>query len=1066
MKKIVITSLLAILLPIFSFAQENVDVENEIIENEWAEAKVANAEVECFDYYTFQSVNVAVSPSKEIFQPGEKMIFSGTIANDNKYPIVDGNLFVRISEYNDNFFKEGHYIIDEFFALENVSLEATSAKNVSFEWNVPVEASKGDYHVDYFFSVGKKFNLGGLPFSNEVVAGVSAFKVDSVNENYFSFDRGGTKINSEKYQQIGNWPIVKKDEQVVVSHKLNNTRPYDINAMVTFDLYFWDSLLKEDKIETKQVSVFVPSGGSEEVTYTISNATESVYYLNTVAQQGNLKSIVNTRFVTEGGERARLNYPSITKFPIKAGDEFTLFSCFHNTTYTSTEGFVSVKISDKKGDEVAQETYEGFISSAMSAIKKDVTAQKDYDYLKLYAEIKDKDGNLIDEYETEFTCEKIGSCEKKGGAVETVKENTIMRTIAFGVLIFVLLIVIAALFKVVGNKKNFAGVFFILFAFALFGFSNHVEAGTWSVNSAKGYVHGSKKESKGNDTIFRYNVASGAVTLQNSITGGNSLICGGSVSYTYNPVLVFSASAGSWDTPYGAVCSGSALNCFNKSESQGITDTSDKKHSGSIKWISQRPSVTLSSSNNSIVKCSGMTCTAQPGKSGTVTITASFSSVWSQIYSYIMMKPCHKLGTSCPDCEETASRYDFWHSPSDESYGVASGCIKSDYHSRMQYDGLWHNGTNRMSLNRSYVSWNVTVASCIEDGACNSSSTRNDYPYTATSPSTPLCSAGTEPVVVPEFSGYGVASEVTWTCSGIGGGTDSPVCRAQRMPPPECACNSAINGQIFNYLQTSWPGALCSEGSIVGTVPDFPSIGSSVSWQCGGPTCSNGPVDCSASRSNPPECLCGPADQSVQQSMPTGADACTVGDQAVVSSSGGFEWTCGTENSADGPFGLCTSQKTCTEDCIEANLDVPSSIYLNNDDEGTFKARVRISQPQNVDGGTCDITVNGTTQVVTVTSGQEYTPYTDDDFVYTGSEATVSAVCDLEIDCGNIGSPSSRTITLGDRSVRSVCAERSCNSQGTCQITPRSGISSSSECSSTCTSNSDCSKGRMIETRP
>lgn len=1063
--------LMILLSPFFVFAQESEEASDLTVDNEWTSPEPVDTGVNCFDYYTFQSVSVAVSPDKNLYQPGEVVHFSGNITNENSYPVVDGNLFVRISEENENFITEGRYVIDEFFALENISLDSNSSKNVSFEWSVPVEVSKGNYHVDYFFSVGKKFNLGGLPFSNEVVGGISAFEVDSVYDGYFSFDRNGTTINGDAYVHIGDWPFVEKNSEVTVVHNIKNTFDYAIDATITFDLYFWDSLLEEDKRNTEEFVIVVPAGGSKEVTYTIPQAQESVYYLKTTAKKDDLQSIVNTRFVTDGGEQARLNYPAVTKFPIKKGDDFTIFTCFHNTTYAATEGSVSVSLFDKEGNEIAKEIYEGHISSVMNVIKKDVKAEADYEHLMLKAEVRDAKGNIIDHYETEYSCEDVGGCVETGAVASAMSQSFAMKLAVYGVLAIICIVVVIVIIKVVKGRGGVVSIFFlVLLIGGMYGFCDHVHAGTWSTNSSKSYTHGAKKADHDNSTIFQYTVASGTVILQNSITGNDSAVCEGSVTYSYTPTLVFSANGGSWDTPYGAICN--ALNCFSSSQSQSITDAA-RSLPGTIKWISQKPTVTLSSSNNAIMSCSGMVCTAQPGQSGTVTITADFSNVSSQIKSYIKRRPCHELGDPCV-CG--AARYDFWSYPSDDAYGVASGCIGGGYHSRMYYDGSWHNGTNRMSLGASTVSWDVTVGSCAQDGACNPAATKNDYAYTATGPSTPLCSAGTVPTTTPLFPAgkYGVDSEVTWTCGGTGGGSDSSVCRAQRQAPPACTCDPGTNDQVFSYLQTSWPAAFCAAGSVVGAEPSFPiSGGPSVTWQCGGPTCSGDVANCSASRGTPLPCECGTGNTEILENTPSGSVACKIGNTENMNTvSSGWTWNCGADYDAgDVPLGAnngrCENPSICSASCVGVDIDAPTAIYLKKNGN-KIDVKVRIENHQKVLGGTCSITLNGgqeeTIDAKTETVNGSNTRTIQ--FDYPESGATIAVSCDLSVDCDGDGSGTDVTIT-DSQVVRSLCMQKSCNAQGSCQSTPVSATSyDDPNCSSTCNSDADCSRGRMIETRP
>ena len=60
----------------------------------------------------------------------------------------------------------------------------------------------------------------------------------------------------------------------------------------------------------------------------------------------------------------------------------------------------------------------------------------------------------------------------------------------------------------------------------------------------------------------------------------------------------------------------------------------------------------------------------------------------------------------------------------------------------------------------------------------------------------------------------------------------------------------------------------------------------------------------------------------------------------------------------------------------------------------------------------------------------------------------------------NPNPPVEKTLTIS-----TMCASRTCNSQGTCQATPVVA-NSNKDCQSTCNSDADCANGRIIETRP
>ncbi|NLC30737.1 MAG: hypothetical protein GX765_01645 [Candidatus Moranbacteria bacterium] len=733
MKKILWSFLGAFLflgMPLWAGAQEEGLPTQEDAESGWSIPAPIENGVDCFDYYKFQSVSVVADPEKVEYQPGEDAKFFGKINNENDYPVVDGNLYVRIAKYREDFDTQGYDVVDEFFAMEGVALLAKSSKDFEFTWNISPELSGGKYNVTYFFTVGKKFNLGGLPFSNEIVAGMSEFSVKSEISKSLSFDRRNVKFNDQPYLHIGDWPSVEKGSNVGFKYNLSNTFDKDLDVLVSFTAYYWDSLSEEDHVKSYAEEVSVPKNSSKEFVFNLENVDRSVYYVQAKAESGTLKSMVNTRFVVENREGPRLNYPAITGFPIKEGDKVNLFTCFHNTTYANTEGTVELELFDEKNNLVGSVKHEGLIPSAMSAIKSEISAKKDYDYLVLKARVLDKAGNEVDKYETVYSCEQFGNCKENSqsasGVIKRISESSVM-AIIFAVLFVI--VFIAVIIKLKGNKNSVR----IFIAFSVLG-GSLLFANNQAMAAAVSYSHGQYRPGSGGlSGIFNVTVASGTVTMNNTLSGSATVACGGKVTYTYSPTLTFGATGVYWDTPNGKICTGSYayndVRCFgsnimtpNYGSSQTIVDSAGR--SGRIYWTSQKPTVSLSSSNNSIVSCSGLVCTGH--KAGTVSITANYGSVNSKVWSAINMQCDRDSGNitrlnsnltqgfwGTPTWANTGKdNYSYWQSPSDKNVSTADGTAFPDYASKIKVDkNAWTAG-NSLQIPAESNSRNLTVGTC------------------------------------------------------------------------------------------------------------------------------------------------------------------------------------------------------------------------------------------------------------------------------------------------------------------------------------------------------------------
>ena len=299
----------------------------------------------CFDYYKFPSIQISLGKSKDIYAPKENIEIQGDITNENDYPVVDGTLFARVARKNQNYKTEGNHIIDEFIAIPNIELDRKEKKHVSFAWKVPEVIPADDYAMSFFFSVGKKFNLAGLPFTNEVVGSSFNFSTEGTTGPRIEFDRAKTEINGTPYRHIGNWPEFDMGERVTVSQPLNNESIITQTVEVTYDLYYWDTLNEQDRIDTKKETIQISPKSSHVLHYEIPKMTETVYLLHMRAVGADEQSIVNIRLLGRG-ERARIGYPAITAFPLQKGLPFVLFSCFHSTM-TDSAGTLRLELHDK-----------------------------------------------------------------------------------------------------------------------------------------------------------------------------------------------------------------------------------------------------------------------------------------------------------------------------------------------------------------------------------------------------------------------------------------------------------------------------------------------------------------------------------------------------------------------------------------------------------------------------------------------------------------------------------------------------------------------------------------------
>lgn len=407
---------------------------------------VGSLKINCSDYYNFKDIKLSLSNEKNTYNPGEKIKIVGELNNAREYPVVDGEVFARISRKNPNFITEGNYIVDEVFLMENISLSSGEEREIESSWNIPEDIASGDYRIDYFFSVGKKFDISGITYSDKVVAGSSEFTVVSNQASAVFFNGASTEINGKNYKQSKSEFIFNSQEEISIKQSIRNSFSEDKEATVTYNLYGKNFLNQESLVNTKTEKVILKSQENRELLYVIPGMDKSSYYLQIIAESGKSKSIVNIR-VLSSQEDATFKYIAVTKFPIPKGDKFTLFSCFSNGFNVESEGKMEVLLRDEKDVEVGRIDYDGTIRGSESMEKTDIVSDKDYNYLKLTAKIYDKNNNLLDEYETVYDCGDFNKC---AGIDSLNKEESLIDKniflprffISLFIIIFILTIVI------------------------------------------------------------------------------------------------------------------------------------------------------------------------------------------------------------------------------------------------------------------------------------------------------------------------------------------------------------------------------------------------------------------------------------------------------------------------------------------------------------------------------------------------------------------------------------------------------------------------------------------------
>lgn len=411
----------------------------------------------CFDYYTFGSVQVSVSPQVEGTVSGVPITFAGTLDNSNPYPVVDGAVYMKIFRLSEDgeLPVNGYDVVWQGFVAEDITLQASSSAPIEFSWGIPSALPTGSYQAAFFFTSAKRFNLQGLPFTDDVVGNSVDFSVVGELEDTISFNKDAVTVGGQDYYFAAFTPKVDKGVPIEVATVLKNDTEQLQTVPVTITTYAWDQQREENVVATNEAVVSVPAGSSAPVTHTVTDVTSSVYLVIFEAEYLDTKSVLNVRFTRENIPSVRLNFPAVTNYPLIKGEETTIFSCLHaaGTMNVVKGGRMELTITDDNtGQAIYSYTYEGDITGAMMAAGEVFTPVTTYDNFTLNAKLY-RDNVLIDEVEMTYSCNELsGECiPVVATSLPTIADS---KTQPLALLVILLALISLAIFTFVWNRKK------------------------------------------------------------------------------------------------------------------------------------------------------------------------------------------------------------------------------------------------------------------------------------------------------------------------------------------------------------------------------------------------------------------------------------------------------------------------------------------------------------------------------------------------------------------------------------------------------------------------------------
>lgn len=392
-----------------------------------AHAENATGLVDCFDFYRFGSVQTRIEPATASTVSGVPMTFSGTVVNENPYPIVDGALYVKVfanragvSDAN------GPDVVDEFLVKGGMAIPAGSSTSVTFQWAVPAYAKSGAYTLATFFSTSRKFNLSGLSFTDDVTGNRVPFTVSAEQKDSVRFEKSGATVAGIPYRFAAFPPVVSATATIPVSVVVRNDSARAERVTVSWSVSQWDAQLRENVVHEEEQAIDVPAHGKGVAKVEVKDTRYPVYLVKGTLKWRDTKSIVGIRFVRQDVERLRINFPGISHYPLRAGEQNTLFSCLHNSGMGSlvSGGKLDLTLTDERGSIVHEYTYEGDVSGSMMGVADSFVPTRDYANFSLDARLY-RNGEFVDEAHLVYDCKVLdpGACPPNETSLDSLFEG-------------------------------------------------------------------------------------------------------------------------------------------------------------------------------------------------------------------------------------------------------------------------------------------------------------------------------------------------------------------------------------------------------------------------------------------------------------------------------------------------------------------------------------------------------------------------------------------------------------------------------------------------------------------
>lgn len=365
----------------------------------------------CFDHYRFGSVPAVISTSLAQVSQGSTLSFSGTLTNENTYPITDATVHIKIFHIRSHTKDvNGPDVVDFFPAKEHVTLKPSETIPLSFTWKVPADTEPGEYQAVTYVTSENRFELQGLSFTDDVVGNSTNFTIVGEKTGALRFTKDSVTVASKPFYFAAFPPRISEGvTEVPVTAEVSNTTALPMKGKITWSLYYWDALSESHLLDTKTEDLKVHPQASTTVEYLVKDTAHTVYFLKgDIVSSGGTHSLIGVRFVRSDVQEPRFNFVTI--------DGATAVACIHSTgNAPAKDGAVTLSVTSNVWyapflrvlhlGTLASASYQGDIPGDIYALTAPIKSSAS-GYV-IHATLSQK-GKTIDSFTETYSCTDLG----------------------------------------------------------------------------------------------------------------------------------------------------------------------------------------------------------------------------------------------------------------------------------------------------------------------------------------------------------------------------------------------------------------------------------------------------------------------------------------------------------------------------------------------------------------------------------------------------------------------------------------------------------------------------------